>query len=315
SLDASAVRVSDREPPAHSPGPDPFGEKLEAGERVIAIELDPPADDDGGYFLEGARRLRDAGADIVTIADCPVGRARADSSLMACMLRREGVEPLPHMTCRDRNLNAVKALLLGLSMGEVRNILLVTGDPIPSESRDEIKSVFNFNSRKLARYIRGLHGSALRTPFRIFGALNINARNFDAQLFSAKEKEASGMAGFLTQPVLSPEAQDNLKLAREALQGKILGGIFPVVSYKNAVFLNNEVAGIRVSEEMIARYEGKSREEGEDLAVELSLRTAEEIGPWTDGLYLVTPFRRVALMERILGELARQVEQSRERQR
>ena len=76
----------------------------------------------------------------ITIADCPVGRPRADSCLLACKLKRElGVEPLPHMTCRDRNLNAIKALLLGLSMEDVHNVLLVTGDPVPSESRDEGK--------------------------------------------------------------------------------------------------------------------------------------------------------------------------------
>lgn len=72
--------------------------------------------------------------------------------LLACNLRRElGVEPLPHLTCRDRNLNATKALLLGLSMEGVHNVLLVTGDPIPTTDRDEVNSVFNFNSRKLAR--------------------------------------------------------------------------------------------------------------------------------------------------------------------
>ena len=301
SLDVSAVRTERREPPVPTEREDPFGDKLNAGQRVIAVELDPPADDDASFFLEGAVRLRDAGADIVTIADCPVGRARADSSLMACLLRREGVEPLPHMTCRDRNLNATKALLLGLSMAGVRNVLLVTGDPIPTESRDEVKAVFNFNSRKLARYVGSLPGTALRTPFRLFGALNVNARNFEAQLKAAQEKEACGMAGFLTQPVLSPEGLENLKRAREVLTGKLLGGIFPVVSYRNACFLNNEVAGIRVSEEIAARYEGKSREEGEKLALELSVRTAEDVAPWTDGLYIVTPFRRVALMERILA--------------
>ena len=163
--------------------------KLAAGRRVLAVELDPPVDDDPGFFLEGVRALRDAGADAVTISDCPVGRPRADSCLLSCKIRREtGVDPLPHMTCRDRNLNAVKALLLGLSIEGVHNVLLVTGDPIPSQDRDEVKSVFNFNSRKLARYVSGLNETTLRTPFRIFGALNVNAPNFAVQLRLALEK-------------------------------------------------------------------------------------------------------------------------------
>lgn len=276
-------------------------DKLSSGRRVIAVELDPPTDDNVEPFLDGVKVLRDAGADAVTIADCPVGRPRADSSLLACKVRRElGVEPLPHMTCRDRNLNATKALLLGLSMEGVHNVLLVTGDPIPSEDRDAVKSVFNFHSRKLAQYVRGLNEQVLTTPFCIFGALNLNAVNFDVELKRAQEKEANGVAGFLTQPVLSAEALENLKLARSVLQGKLLGGVFPVVSHRNACFLNNEVTGIRVCDEIVALYEGKDRQAGEELAVTVSAKVIEAITPYTDGLYLITPFRRVELMRRII---------------
>ena len=215
------------------------------------------------------------------------------------------MEPLPHMTCRDRNLNATKALLLGLSIEGVHNVLLVTGDPIPAEDRSEVKSVFNFNSRKLIRYVSSLNESALRTPFRIFGALNLNARNFDAQLRTAQEKEAAGVSGFLTQPVLSAEALENLKRARQELKGSILGGIYPVVSHRNACFLKNEIAGMRICNEIVALYEDKEREEAEDLAVRISTEIAGEIAPYTDGLYLMTPFKRVALMKRILREVNR----------
>ena len=297
--DSAPVRTEQER--RREPGRNSLWEKLSAGRRVIAVELDPPADDDVAPFLEGVRVLRDAGADAVTIADCPVGRPRADSSLLACKVRRElGVEPLPHMTCRDRNLNATKALLLGLSMEDVHNVLLVTGDPIPSEDRDAVKSVFNFHSRKLAQYVRSLNEQVLTTPFCIFGALNLNAANFDVELKRAQEKEDGGVAGFLTQPVLSQEALDNLKLARSVLKGKLLGGVFPVVSHRNACFLNNEVAGIRVCDEIIALYEGKDRREGEDLAVTISAKVIEAITPYTDGLYLITPFRRVELMRRII---------------
>ena len=281
-----------------------LAEKLDSGQRVIAVELDPPADDDIAFFLDGVKTLRDAGADAVTIADCPIGRPRADSSLLACKLKRElDVEPLPHMTCRDRNLNATKALLLGLSIEGVHNVLLVTGDPIPSENREEVKSVFNFNSRRLASYVSGLNETVLRTPFRIFGALNVNAKNFEIQLKAAQEKERNGVACFLTQPVLSREALENLITAREVLKGQILGGVYPVVSHKNACFLNNEIAGMRISDEITALYEGRTREEAEDLAVRISIGIAREIAPYTGGFYLMTPFKRVALMVRILREI------------
>ncbi len=286
------------EPQAESP----FWDKLRAGQRVVAVELDPPKDDCVAPFLEGVGALRDAGADLITVADCPVGRPRADSCLLSCKIRRElGVEPLPHMTCRDRNLNAIKALLLGLSMEGVHNVLLVTGDPIPSADRDEVKSVFNFNSRKLARYVRSLNETVLRHPFHIFGALNLNARNFSRQLELALEKEENGVEAFLTQPVLSEAALENLRTARRALRGKLLGGVFPIVSEKSALFLNNEIAGICVAEEIVALYRGKDREEGEALAETVSLAVIDAISPYCDGLYLMTPFRRTGLMCRILA--------------
>ena len=103
--------------------------------------------------------------------------------------------------------------------------------------------------------------------------------------------------------MLSHEALENLKLAREELSGKILGGIFPVVSHKNACFLNNEIAGIRVCDEIVTLYEGLDRAAAEDLAVRISLRVAEAIAPHTDGYYLMTPFKRVELMTRILQGL------------
>lgn len=305
---ASRRKTASPSPAAKTPHPLPaantLAEKLDQGRRVVAVELDPPVDDDVAFFLDGVQALRDAGADAVTIADCPVGRPRADSSLLACKIKRElGIEPLPHMTCRDRNLNAARALLLGLSIEGVHNILLVTGDPIPSQDRDEVKSVFNFNSRKLARYVTALNQETLRVPFRIFGALNVNAKNFAIQLRIAQEKEECGVSGFLTQPVLSQAALDNLQLARETLRGKILGGVYPVVSHKNACFLNNEIAGITIAPEIMSLYEGKSREEAEELAVTISLRTAKAMEACTDGLYLMTPFKRVALITRILEGL------------
>lgn len=281
-----------------------LAEKLNRGQSVIAVELDPPVDDQIGFFFDGVQALRDAGADAVTIADCPIGRPRADSSLLACKIKRElGVEPLPHMTCRDRNLNAIKALLLGLSIEGVHNVLLVTGDPIPTEDRAEVKSVFNFNSRKLARYVQSLNESVLQTPFQIFGALNLNAKNFSIQLKLAQEKEANGVTGFLTQPVLSQEALENLKRAHEILHGKILAGIYPVVSYKNACFLSNEISGMAICDEIIQLYRDQDRDAAEALAVRISTQIAQEVRPYSDGLYLMTPFKRVSLMTKILKNL------------
>ena len=281
-----------------------FWEKLQRGEKVIAVELDPPMDADLTKFVQGAYDLKESGADVITIADCPVGRVRMDSSLLACKLEREvGVEALPHLTCRDRNINATKALLLGLYAEGIKNILLVTGDPVPSAERDEVKAVYQFNSRKLASFVASLGETILPEPFHMFGALNVNARNFDIQLQLAQEKERIGMTGFLTQPLLSPRAVENLKRAREGLKGYILAGLFPPVSARNARFMDSEVNGIRVSPEIIEQYEDLDREESERLAVSLMTQFAREAEPYVNGYYLMTPFSRTALIQRIIGSI------------
>jgi homocysteine S-methyltransferase len=192
---------------------------------------------------------------------------------------------------------------LGLCAEDVHNVLVVTGDPVPAADRSEVKSVYNFNSRMLARYITGLGEGGLPTPFRVFGALNLNARNFHIQLDLALEKQKNGVSGFLTQPVLTAQALENLKLARKTLDGKILGGIIPVVSQRNAQFMNAEVSGITVDPQITAMYEGADRAKGEELAIRISAAIAKEIEPYIDGYYLMTPFGRTNLMARIMEEI------------
>ena len=304
---APAVQVSTPEAPTVEKD-DAFLRKLNAGKKVIAIELDSPKDADLTNYLAGAKRLQAAGADLLTIADCPIARARMDSSLVACRVHRElGLCTLPHMTCRDRNLNATKALLLGLYAEGVREVLAITGDPIPTAERDEVKNVYQFNSRKLAQYIVSLAGEGreMPSPMTVFGALNLNARNFEVELRRAGEKLENGMSGFLTQPVLSEQAVENLRRTRETLgeRAKILAGIMPVVSQRNAIFMENEVNGIHVAEEIMEAFAGLDREQGEALGLEISLKMAREALPYADGFYLMTPFNRVALMERLIARL------------
>ena len=291
---------------------DVFLRKLRTGQRVIAVELDSPKDADLTAYLKGARRLQAAGADLLTIADCPIARARMDSSLVACRVHRElGMNVLPHMTCRDRNLHATKALLLGLYAEGVREVLAITGAPIPTAERDEVKNVYQFNSRKLAQYIVSLAGEGreMPSPITVFGALNLNARNFEVELRRAAEKLENGMSGFLTQPVLSAQAVENLKKTRETLgeRAKILAGILPVVSQRNAIFMENEVNGIHVDEAIIQKFEGLDRTAGEELGLEVSVQAAKAAAPYADGFYLMTPFNRVALMERLIARLRTEV--------
>ncbi|MCD8049913.1 MAG: bifunctional homocysteine S-methyltransferase/methylenetetrahydrofolate reductase [Clostridia bacterium] len=280
-----------------------FLEKLMRGERVIAAELDPPEGTDIEFFVSGAAELHNAGADLITIADCPVARPRMDSALLSCKLKREmDIDTLPHMACRDRNLNAMKALLLGLNAEGVGNVLAITGDPVPSDKRDEVKSVFNFNSRMLIKFIATLNETEFAYPMNICAALNINAVNFNVQIKLAEEKITNGASVFLTQPLMTEEALQNLKRAHEELNAKILCGIMPIVSYRNAVYMNNEIAGITVDERIIESFRGKERSEAEKLGFEIALKAVEAAKDFCDGYYFITPFKRVSLIRRLIEE-------------
>lgn len=272
--------------------------------KTIAVELDPPENASLEKFMDGARRLQKANVDAITVADCPIGRARMDSSLLSCKIRRElDMDVLPHLTCRDRNLNATKALLLGLYAERVRNVLLVTGDPVPSAQRDEVRSVYQFNSRKLSAFVDELGRQVLGGGFHIFGALNVNARNFDVQLKLAQQKIDNGMTGFLTQPVLSDSAMENLEKARKTLDAYILGGLIPIVSERNARYMDSVVNGMKVDPKIIEAYEGKDRAQSEILAEKFTVKIAREMADLVDGFYLVTPFSRISLMERIISQI------------
>ncbi|MDR1913758.1 MAG: bifunctional homocysteine S-methyltransferase/methylenetetrahydrofolate reductase [Clostridiales bacterium] len=274
----------------------------QAKKAVIAVELDSPMDANIELFLKRAKSLTDGGADLLTIADCPVGRARMDSSLLAAKLKRDfNIDCMPHLTCRDRNLNATKALLLGLHAEGVRQVLLVTGDPLPTGSRDEIKSVFNFNSVKFASYLNDLNQSVFsKNPFKICAAININAVNFNHELDKSRRKEEAGVTEFFTQPVLSETAIENLQKAKTALSSGIMAGIMPIVSYKNAVFIKNEISGITISDDLLTKYEQVSPGEAALLAVEISAEMAEKVAPISDGYYIITTLNKVAIVRDII---------------
>jgi methionine synthase I (cobalamin-dependent)/5,10-methylenetetrahydrofolate reductase len=282
-----------------------FKEKLLKGEKVIAVELDPPTNPHIGNMIEGAKSLNTCGADIITIADCPLARARVDSSILAVKLKREAnVDVLPHMTCRDRNLNAIKASLLGLHMEGIRNILAVTGDAIPEAERIEIKGVFNFNSYMFIEFINELNHTVFNNnEIFIGGALNINSSNFDIELKRAETKIKKGAKFFLTQPVFGNEAIIELKKIKNTLDTKILGGVLPIVSHRNAIFLNNEIPGIEIPENIIKQFEGKERDEAESLGIKIAVEICREILPYVDGLYIITPFNRWKMVCKIIEDI------------
>ena len=166
---------------------------------------------------------------------------------------------------------------------------------------DSMKMIHWKNTAKIHELVTKQNEEVFEeNPFMVSGALNINALQFDSQIRHAKKKIENGVSVLFTQPVLSERGFANLKRAREELDVKILGGIMPVVSYRNACFMNNEMAGIDVQDTIVSMYQDKNREEGEELAYRISTAIIDKITDYVDGYYLITPFKRVELLLRII---------------
>lgn len=280
----------------------PFREKLLRGEKVIAVELDPPYDAESGKLLACAKRLQDYPVDVLTFADSPMGRSRADSVLTALYIAgNSNIQVVPHISCRDRNMIAMRSLLLGAHMNGVRNLLLVTGDPVPSDSRKLITGVFDYNSIRLMQYVSGLNAELFpEDGFFFGGALNYNFPNAEQVAERMKQKLEAGASFFLTQPIFSEADVERIAWLKERTGARIIGGLLPPVSKRNALFIRNEMAGMDMPDEILEKYhDDMTREEGEEMGACIARQMMEKLEPYVAGYYFMLPFNRVGLMERI----------------
>ena len=279
-----------------------FCNLLNRGKKVIAVELDPPYDANVDHIMECAHSLKSSGVDIITFADSPMGRSRVDSILMSIRIAEEtGVKVMPHVCCRDRNMISIRATLLGAYIHGIRNLLIVTGDPVPGESRVSTTGVFDYNSIRLMEYVKEMNVEHFpKEPIGYGGALNYNRGSLEGVVKRMKQKLAAGARYFLTQPVFSKEDAERLREIKKQTGAKLLYGIMPLVSYRNACFIKNEITGIHVPDEIVARYRPEmTREEAELIGAEIANEMIAMTKDYADGYYFMLPFNRVSLMNKI----------------
>lgn len=273
------------------------------GKKLIAVELAPPLGSDDEALMDAAHLLERSGVDVLTFPDSPSGRTRADSVLMAEKVAREtGMCVMPHICCRDKNAIAMRSQLLGAHINNIRNFLVITGDPIPSLVRSSVKSVFNFDSVGLMRIINDMNEEQfLNAPVCFGGAINQGRKNLDIEIERVKKKMDAGCSFFLTQPVSTKDGAERVRRIKKETGARILCGIMPFVSLKNAAFMKNEMTGIEVTDEVLARYhKDMTREEGEKAGIRLAKEMIELTEDFADGYYFSFPFNRVHMLAKIL---------------
>ncbi len=287
---------------------DAFLDKLSSGKKPVIVEMDPPFNGDISKVLAGAEKLAQAGADLLTLSDSPMARARMDAGALAAKLIREvGIPVMPHIACRDRNIIGLRGMLMGDYMNDIRQLLIVTGDPVARDARGTISGVFDMNSIRLMEYVTHMNEELYADdPLHFGGALNYHGANPDAIIRRMEKKIEAGCEYFLTQPIYSDEDVERIAYIRDALgeRTKICCGIMPLVSYKNAMFLHNEMAGISIPEEILAKYDpDMSREAAQAVAEEITLQLAGKLSGIADAYYFMTPFNRADLICEIIAGL------------
>ncbi|MGD3155475.1 bifunctional homocysteine S-methyltransferase/methylenetetrahydrofolate reductase [Staphylococcus warneri] len=277
--------------------------KVKQGPTVI-VELDTPKHLDTDQFFNNIGKLDDADIDAVTLADNSLATVRVSNIAAASIIKqRFNIEPLVHITCRDRNLIGLQSHLLGLSLIGVNEILAITGDPSKVGHLPGATNVYDVNSKGLTeialRFNQGINtdGDALKkhTNFNIAGAFDPNVRKLDGAVKRLEKKVASGMSYFITQPVYSKEKIKQVYEATKHLNTPFFIGIMPIASYNNALFLHNEVPGIKMSEEVLNQFKAvkDDKEKTKELSLRLSKELIDTVHEYFNGLYIITPFQKV----------------------
>ncbi len=318
--------------------PTHWQQRLDAGAFVVSVELDPPKGMNPTKVLAGAETLRRRGVEFINIADSPTARVRMSSLSLARLLRDLlEIEPIVHITTRDRNLMALQADLLGAHALGIRNVLALTGDPLRAGEYPNLTGVWNVDSIGLVRTLRGMNeghdagGAPLggHASFYIGAALDVNvgdapidlaverARNKvtgmpEASTMTEQELEfsryqakiAAGAHFIMTQFIYDLEPLRHFYTRFGRPQVPIILGLSPLYSYKHAEFLHNEVRGITipvaVRERMRAAGE-RGREVGLEIAYEL-LSTARAEG-LIQGCYLLPSYGRYDLVAELAAAL------------
>lgn len=293
-----------------------FAAKLAAGKFVVSVEVNPAPGLDPKPALEAAKMLLENGVDIVNVADAPRAMMRM-SNLAFCtlLLERYGIEPLLHVCGRDRNLLGQMAHLLGAHAVGIRNLVVITGDPPKVGDYPEATAVYDLDSVGLLQMASSMNrgidpaGKPLRggnTAFLCATGFEPGAPDFEKEVKRLEHKRAAGADLVMTQPVFEQELLDKMLDRTKHLGMPVLVGVLPLVSYKNAEFLHNEVPGMQIPEEIRERMRRatpgvEARKEGINIAREMLFAVRERV----QGAYLMPPLGRYELALEVLDGLKR----------
>ena len=272
------------------------------GKFVISVEMLPPRGHDLAKTLAGAKLLHEAGVDAINIPDGPRASARMSPMAMAVRLEREiGIETIIHYCCRDRNLLGMQSDLLGAHTLGLRNVLIITGDPPKLGDYPDATAVFDVDSIGLTNMVTRLNhgldvgGNAIGEPtgFYVGCGVNPGSPDLDREIARFEWKVDAGAQFCITQPVFDVEALIRFLDRVRGVRIPVIAGVWPLTSYRNAEFMNNEVPGVTVPEAILDRMrraDTKDRARIEGVAI--AREALEALLPHVQGAQISAPFGR-----------------------
>ena len=294
----------------------PFAAKIAAGKFVVSVEVNPAPGLDPSRALAGARMLLDNGVDIVNVADAPRAMARMSNiAFCSLLMGRFGIQPILHVFGRDRNLLGQMAHLLGAHAIGIRNLVIITGDPPKVGDYPEATAVYDLDAIGLLQMASNMNrgvdpaGKPLpggKTSFLLATGLEPGAADLDKEITRLERKKEAGADLVMTQPIFQPDLLETALRRIEHLELPVLVGVLPLVSYKNAEFLHNEVPGMQIPEatrERMRKTPGgeAARKEGVKIAREMLFAVRDRV----QGAYLMPPLGRYELALEVLEGLKR----------
>lgn len=300
----------------------PMAAKLEDGQFVFSVEINPPRSPSVKRVIERVKLLKENGVDLVNIPDGPRASARLSAMVLASALKREvGIDTILHYTCRDRNILGIQSDLLGAEVLGLDNILCVTGDPPKLGDYPMATAVFDVDAIGLLGIADNLNHSMdlvgnpipRSTTFHLGCGVNPGAIDLELEIDRLHRKIENGARYVLTQPVFDEEIYFNFLDHAHIRKIPVLVGILPLASYRNAEFFHNEVPGMEVPQYIRDRLKSiEDREEGITAGIEIAAQSLEKCAPRASGAYIMPPFGRTEMALKVIN-LFKQSNYGRER--
>ena len=282
-----------------------WSRKIVQGEFVTSVEVLPPKGVDAKKTLESIRLLKDAGVDGVNIPDGARAQSRMSALATAVLVEQQiGIESVLHYCCRDRNLLGMMSDLLGASALGIHNLLLITGDPPKMGPYPDATAVFDIDAIGLTNMVNKLnHGLDIGnnpigepTAFCIGVGVNPGAVNPEEEIRRFEYKVEAGAQYAITQPVFDTDQLRDFIRSIEHVRIPIVAGIWPLVSFRNAEFLHNEVPGVRVTQSIMDRMRAASaisKEAGRDEGLKIARESLTDVRDIIQGVQVSAPFGNV----------------------